>query len=320
MFRANTMRIGLGTAAIGRPDYINIRQESKKRFHLPEFQDQAYAVLDAAYTAGIRYFDTAPGYGIAEKILMNWVHDRAYVDTQIASKWGYTYTANFNATAKVHEVKEHTLAKLNEQWKATAQFQKNLKIYQIHSATLESQVLDNPRVIHRLAELKREHKLKIGVTTSGAQQTEVVRRALEVQVEGKQLFDVYQVTYNLLDQSFGSLSQVLHKHRKGLVIKEALANGRIFENPSLPNYRKMYDFLGVLAQKYEVGFDALALRFVLDCLPKAMVLSGASQVEHVHQNMQANSFQLSAEELDQLKQFSVVPKYYWEERKMLGWN
>ena len=64
---------------------------------------------------------------------------------EIATKWGYTYTANFDANATVHEVKEHSLSKLNEQWNFSKQLLPYLKVYQIHSATLETGVLENKK-------------------------------------------------------------------------------------------------------------------------------------------------------------------------------
>ena len=54
--------LGLGTAAIGRPQYINIRKVASKTFSLAEFRQAGYKVLDTAYHKGVRYFDTAPGY------------------------------------------------------------------------------------------------------------------------------------------------------------------------------------------------------------------------------------------------------------------
>ena len=37
----------------------------------------------------------------------------------IGSKWGYAYVADFRQGADVHEVKEHSVARLAEQWPQT---------------------------------------------------------------------------------------------------------------------------------------------------------------------------------------------------------
>ncbi len=74
-------------------------------------------VLDVAWAAGIRYFDTARSYGRAEEFLANWLTSRAISpdDVVVGSKWGYTYTAEWQIKASAHEVKEHSLPVLQRQ-------------------------------------------------------------------------------------------------------------------------------------------------------------------------------------------------------------
>ena len=134
------MKLGLGTAALGRPQYINIRAETCDNSDLIEFKKHSFSVLEAAYKSGIRYFDTAPGYGLAEELVLEWLQTKNDSTIEIATKWGYTYTANFDANATVHEVKEHSIQKLNEQWSFSKQLLPYLKVYQIHSATLATKI------------------------------------------------------------------------------------------------------------------------------------------------------------------------------------
>ena len=105
-------------------------------------------------------------------------------------------------------------------------------------------------ILNELAHLKKEHNLKIGITTTGTNQVEVIQKALTVFVDGEQLFDVFQVTYNFLDQSLLEIIEELQHQNKSIVIKEALANGRIFRNENYPHYQKMYTALEDLALKY----------------------------------------------------------------------
>ena len=51
--------IGFGTAVIGRPQYINVKQEQNMPFDLDVFRQHGLNVLESAYQQGIRYFDTA---------------------------------------------------------------------------------------------------------------------------------------------------------------------------------------------------------------------------------------------------------------------
>jgi len=310
--------IGLGTAAIGRPQYINIRQEATAPFSMEAFRQKGMAMLDAAYDQGVRYFDTAPGYGMAEQLIIDWLKSKNDPTIEVATKWGYTYVANFDPRATQHEVKEHSIAKLNEQWKQSKTILPLLRIYQIHSATLETGVLENEKILRRLAELNKEHGVLIGLSATGANQVEVIKKALDVEIDGDALFDVFQVTYNVFDQSLNSITKQLVN--KKLVIKEAMANGRIFPNKNYPHYAKTYDLLNTLAGKYGVGVDAIALRFCIDSIPVFKVLSGAAIEQHLSDNLKAEDFQLNENEIESLKRLAIAPEEYWTERKRLSWN
>ncbi len=313
--------LGLGTAAIGRPHYINIRQQKgQDEFALSEFRNQGHDLLSKAYAAGIRYFDTAPGYGMAEQLLIDWVKEKQDPTIELATKWGYTYVANFDKNATVHEMKEHSINKLNEQWKQSQKLLPYLTTYQIHSATLETGVLENQEILHQLAGLKNEHHLKIGLSTTGANQVGVLKKALDIEVDGVQLFEVFQITYNVFDQSAASVIRSITSENKRVVIKEALANGRVFPNPKYSNYSEAYLQLSKLAEKYSVGIDAIALRFCVDSVPVFKVLSGASLDQHLDGNLKMNSFSLDDQELQLLKSFKVEPIKYWNERKLLNWH
>ena len=313
------MQIGLGTAAIGRPQYINIRgSQESKTFDLDVFRQNGIDLLEHAYKSGIRYFDTAPGYGMAEQMIMDWLDDRNLTDLEIATKWGYRYTANFDPNADVHEIKDHSITLLDNQWSHSRQLIPQLTTLQIHSATFESGVLTNKAILTRLAEIKNGEGILIGMTSSGPNQAEVIKYALDILVEGNQLFDEFQVTYNMLDQSLFQLTNELSERR--IIVKEALANGRIFRNKNYPNYKALYDSLERIATKYRVGVDAVALRFCIDSIQPYAVLSGASNLNQLNENLKASNFQLDDHDIDELMSHSLAPRAYWDERKQLSWN
>ena len=313
-------QLALGTAAIGRPQYINIRQETTTDFSLDTFKQKGKEILEAAYRQGIRYFDTAPGYGMAEQLLLDWLKEKDDAHIEVATKWGYTYVANFDPTATVHERKEHSLAKLNEQWEQSKKMLPFLSTYQIHSATFETGVLENKKVLDRLAELKIEQGLRIGISTTGANQVAVLRKALELEVEGIALFDVFQLTYNIFDQSLATMADQLFRENKRMVIKEALANGRIFPNEKYTHYTSAYQVLNDLAEKYGVGIDAIAIRFCMDSIPAFKVLSGAANQQHLLENLKATQFKLEENDIELLKTLNTTTAQYWNERKQLSWN
>ena len=313
--------LGLGTAAIGRPQYINIKSSPfKGDFNIDDFSKKGKHILTEAYNKGIRYFDTAPGYGIAENIILEWIAEFQPKDIRISTKWGYTYVANFEPSATVHEVKEHSLRKLNEQWEVSKRLLPHLNLYQIHSATLDSGVLTNEAVLNRLHELKKKYSINIGLSASGEYQNEIIEKALSIQINNQPLFDSFQVTYNVFNQHLLNIINLFNKLDKKLIVKEALANGRVFPNNKFSNYNSIYLVLDALATKYKVGVDAIALRFCEDTLKPYAVLSGASLTSQLISNLEVSKFELLENEIEQLKSLAVSPRAYWEERQLLEWN
>lgn len=317
----SSTKIGLGLAALGRPDYINIRSEHHVDKSVDAFKTNAFKVLDESYALGIRDFDVAPSYGLGEQFLLDWNESRTHKDVNLSTKFGYTYVANWElGYSGKHEIKEHSLAKLNEQWEVSKALLPNLKIYQIHSATLDSGVLSNTNVLSRLHVLKQQHQLKIGISSSGPEQVKIIEEAQNVIFEGVDLFDSYQVTFNIFEQScFDVLRQLLVKD-KTIIIKEALANGRVFKNTNFRQNEELYDYLVKLSNKYSVGIDAIAIRFIIDNLEPSIILSGASNTYQLRQNLVALNFELTTKELSTLNSCAVSPKDYWIERNDLKWN
>ncbi|HZY87152.1 MAG TPA: aldo/keto reductase, partial [Gemmataceae bacterium] len=105
--------VGLGLAALGRPGYINLghADDLAHDYDVAAMEARAHAVLDAAWAAGVRYFDAARSYGNAERFLSTWLAARgiAPAAVTVGSKWGYTYTAGWKVEAEKHEIKDHSL-------------------------------------------------------------------------------------------------------------------------------------------------------------------------------------------------------------------
>ena len=305
-------RIGLGLAALGRPGYINLGHagDLSAGTDPQTMQDNAFAVLDAAYTAGVRYFDAARSYGKAEEFLGAWLTARGLSPDQVSvgSKWGYTYTANWRVDAEVHEVKDLTLDTLRRQFaESRHNLGDNLQLYQIHSATLESGVLDDTAVHDELARL-RSGGLGIGLSTSGPRQRETIERALEVGG-----FDAVQATYNLLETSAGRVLAAAHNAGLSVIIKEAVANGRLTDRGDVA-------LLQELAREAELTPDQLALAAVLAQPWVDVVLSGAATPEVLASNLKAATVTPSPEQLDRLGALREAPETYWETRSALPWN
>ncbi|MGX1752925.1 aldo/keto reductase [Sphingobacterium sp. NPDC055346] len=313
--------IGLGTAAIGRPHYINLRHETPTAdTSLSEFRSSGIKILEDAYNKGVRFFDASPGYGLIESLLVEWLQQKSDPEITIATKWGLSYLANFDKNAKVHEFKEHSFKKLNSQWEFSKKLLPYLKIYQIHSATLETGVLNNQNILRRLHDIKKEYNLVIGLTTTGANQVEVLDKALGIEIENEPLFNSFQCTYNIMEQSIIPFKAVFQSRDRQLIIKESLANGRLIPNSDFVKHKSLYRQMTSLSAKYNVTTDALAMRFCMDSFPESICLSGASSTEQLHSNLTAKTFKLQQDDLQLLSSYYVDSTDYWDERKQLPWQ
>ncbi len=312
--------LGLGLAALGRPGYITLGHGADLGADrsVPAMEQQAHAVLDAAYASGLRYFDAARSYGRAESFLASWLAARGLRpgDVTVGSKWGYTYTANWQVHAEHHEVKDHTLPTLQRQLaESRALLGPHLSLYQVHSATFESGVLDDAAVLSGLARL-REEQVLVGLSLSGPAQADVLRRALEVRVDGVPLFSCVQATWNLLERSAGPALEEAHAAGWGVIIKEAVANGRLTSRDTSPELQPLRE----LAAERGVPPDALALAGVLARPWVSVVLSGASTVEQLQSNVGALTAPWDAELEARLHGLVEEPRLYWKKRSALPWN
>jgi aryl-alcohol dehydrogenase-like predicted oxidoreductase len=285
-------------------------------------EQRAHEVLDAAYAAGVRYFDVARSYGRAEDFLASWLTTRRIApgSVTVASKWGYTYTAGWRIDAERHEVKDHSLGTLVRQLAETkALLGVHLSLYQIHSATLESGVLDDRTVIDELARLKATG-VQVGLTLTGASQSEVLRRALEITRDGERVFDAVQATWNLLERGATTSLEEAHSAGMRVIVKEALANGRLTERNVDPSNASRLATLLEEAARLDTTVDALALAAALARPWADIVLSGAATVGQLRSNLRAFEVPWSGETDARLESLTMESGEYWMERGMLPWN
>ena len=319
-------RLGLGLAALGRPGYVTLNHASDlgERYDPSAMEFHAHDVLDAALEAGIRYIDAARSYGRAEDFLASWLRKRAIEpgEVSVASKWGYTYTADWSTSATQHEVKEHSLAAyLRQLHESIERLGPYLSLYQIHSVTAESKTLEDDALIDAIAGL-RERGIRSGLTVSGAGQDVAIRRSLEVRRDGERVFDSVEATWNLLEQGAESALEDAHSAGMKVVVKESLANGRLsHENrdqadllfPAVARIRELAESRGTTIEMLALG-AALARPWA------DVVLTGAATVGQVQSNVAALVHAYDAELEKELRSVAIDSGEYWRARSSFRWN
>jgi aryl-alcohol dehydrogenase-like predicted oxidoreductase len=303
-------RIGLGLASLGRPGYLNVGHDEDlgEDRSVAALRARSFEVLDAAYAAGVRYLDAARSYGRGEEFLGAWLDERAPEDVVVGSKWGYVYTADWEVAADPPEVKHHDADTLRRQLSETrALLGDRLDLYQIHSATPDSGVLENEEVLRELQDL-RASGVAIGVSVSGTSQAESIDRVVALGC-----FDAVQATWNLHERAAGPALARAHDAGLDVIVKEALANGRLGPRAPAPELARVATELGATR-------DAVSLAAVLAQPFVDVVLSGVATREALASNLAAATLELPGEALAALTALEEDSEGYWSTRSALPWN
>jgi aryl-alcohol dehydrogenase-like predicted oxidoreductase len=300
-----TLRIGLGLAALGRPGYINLGhdQDLPPGREVEDLRHRTHELLDQAWRAGVRYFDAARSYGLAERFLGEWLaaNRGRRAELTIGSKWGYTYVADWRHDATTHEVKDHSLLTFERQWPETLQALGGPPdIYLVHSLTSDSPALSDTKLLDRLGELAAGG-VRVGLSTSGPRQAETLREAMKL--DGP--FSAVQSTWNVLEPSVGPALAEAHDAGWFVVVKEAVANGRLTAKGGETPFNEF-------AAQHHLSPDALAIGAAAAQPWADIVLSGATTAEQLESN-------LAYADVGPLAEFVQEPWEYWSERSALPW-
>jgi aryl-alcohol dehydrogenase-like predicted oxidoreductase len=315
-----TSRLGLGLAALGRPAYITAGRSADLGAErtVEAMRELSWQVLDRAYDAGIRYVDVARSYGRGEEFVAGWLAaNPRRADVTVGSKWGYRYVGDWRGDAEVHEVKDHSPAAFTRQLAETrALLGDRLAVYHVHSATVDTGVLEDDE-LHRALAALRDSGVRVGVSTSGPEQAAAVRRALAVTVDRRPLFTSIQSTWNLLETSVaGALAEAAAAGAR-VIVKEAVANGRLTsaEQPDDERVRRA----AAIAAELGLGVDQLAMAAALAQPWVWRVLSGAVTTGQLDSNAAAERVRLPPGVLDELATLAQPPTEYWTARSHRPW-
>ena len=116
-----------------------------------------------------------------------------------------------------------------------------------------------------------------------------------------------QATWNLLEPSVGPALAEAKAAGWTVIVKEALANGRLAASGRVPAS------LGARP-------DVIALAAALAQPWVDVVLSGAATVGQIRSNADALAVPVADLDLDRLARLAVDPQSYWDERSALPWT
>jgi aryl-alcohol dehydrogenase-like predicted oxidoreductase len=123
-----------------------------------------------------------------------------------------------------------------------------------------------------------------------------------------------QATWNLLEPSAGPALAEAHSAGLRVVVKEAVANGRL-----TPPDRDLDPRLVAVADRRGVGVDAVALATALHQPWCDIVLSGAVTADQLDSNVAAQRVALDDRDAAELAVLAEPATAYWETRAHLRW-
>src|SRR5206468_3961516 len=132
--------------------------------------------------------------------------------------------------------------------------------------------------------------------------------------------DCVQATWNLLERSATAALEEAHAAGMGVIVKEALANGRLTVRNNNPDFAVKRRLLDEEATRLGTTSDALALAAVMAQPWADVALSGAVTAEQLASNVSALGVRWDDQAADRLAALRENPDAYWSTRSSLAWN
>jgi pyridoxine 4-dehydrogenase len=244
----------------------------------PDDPEEARRLLRRVVELGINLIDTADSYGpeVSENLIAEALHPYPD-DLVIATKGGLRRTGpgEWPRDARPERLKEcceGSLRRLRLE---------RIDLYQLHSP--------DPRVpfeesVGALKELQDEGKIRhIGVSNVSTEQLERARAMVDVVT--------VQNRYNLAERDSEDVLDACERDGIGFIPWFPLAIGEL-ARPGGP--------LDELARTHDAAPGQLALAWLLARSPVMLPIPGTSSIEHLEENLEAESISLSGDELERL--------------------
>jgi len=274
----DSFRIG-GDLEVRRLGFGAMRITGEGIWGPPDDPKEARRVLRRVVELGVNLIDTADSYGpeVSENLIAEALHP--YPEgLVIATKGGLRRTGpgEWPRDARPERLKEcceGSLQRLRLD---------RIDLYQLHSPDQRVPLEDS---LGALKELQDEGKIRhIGVSNVSDEQLERARELVDVVT--------VQNRYNLADRHSESVLDACERHGIGFIPWFPLAIGEL-ARPGGP--------LDDVARAHDAAPGQLALAWLLARSPVMLPIPGTASVEHLEENMQADSIQLDRDEVERLE-------------------
>lgn len=251
-------KIILGTVQFGQNYGIN-----NKSGQIPE--GEVFEILNFAFKNGINTLDTAYNYGDSEKVIGKFLKSTKK-QLRIISKLPSTETDQINKIFK------RSIKNLNIE-----------KMYGYLFHNFQS-FLDHPENLEAVKKLKKQKLIrKIGFSLYYPHEAQ---HLLDNNIE----FDIVQVPYNIFDQRFESIIQVLKQKGKEIHSRSVFLQGLMFKKPkqltgSFKKIKNHIQKINYLAKDLNSSVSAICLNFALSNQNIDKVVIGVDNLDNLKENI-----------------------------------
>jgi aryl-alcohol dehydrogenase-like predicted oxidoreductase len=303
----NLARIGIGTWPLGGDDWSHGWG--------PQEEIESEETLAYALAQGLTQIDTAPVYGLgrSERIVGRAVRRYAGPKPLVATKCGQVWDssgrikANFTPESIRSEINA-SLVRMNVE---------QLDLVYLHYPS--SDIEETMNALAEMTKLVRQGKIaRIGVSNFGNAEIE----------DASKNFDLYacQAKYSMLSRQVeaGTIELCRKKNIK-FVAYQPLESGLLtgtffgvrkrilaqtdwrtrnlfFRDESIALLRGLNDVVATIAHRHDTSIAAVALQWVLQNSDCKTVLVGMRSIDQVSESLNAASFELTAEDMEEIQQ------------------
>lgn len=284
--------ISFGGVEIGLPYGIGVNSEADMLS-----DEQSIKLLHTALEQGINFFDTARQYGRSEEIIGN-AFKKKRESVVICSKC--RHLPKIDGQLPPSDVLERYIENSFHVSLRTLKT-RYIDLFMLHSAELPN--LKNSTVQETFVNLKRRGRVRaIGVSTYSVEETEY---AIE-----QGIWDVIQVSCNLMDQRQVALFEKAAAAGIGLMVRSVLLKGILSDrgrnlHPALQRVSDQRDQYQELLTPTIPTLSKLATKFALSFSEVASVLVGIDRMEYLEQAVDtADGNYLDADALARAKELA----------------